>query len=94
MSKRVLDQRDSGYLPPSNLARLTDGLARGLHLPVKVESAIMLEGADLVGFVVRLDDGAFGPIAVVHVPDGNRMRVLYRDPDELTIITPDSLRIS
>lgn len=96
MSKHILDERSSGYLPKSNLARLTEGLQKGLHLPVTVEGELMLEGTDLVGFVVRLDDGPAGPVAVVHLPaDGHKLRVLYRDPEELTLLTPDSsLRIS
>ncbi|HWI60733.1 MAG TPA: hypothetical protein VNT75_02715 [Symbiobacteriaceae bacterium] len=79
--------RDGG-IPLTNLARLTDALARGLSLPVR------LEGTNQLGFVVRLDDAPFGPVAVVHVPDGRFVRVLYRDPDELILITPDdSVRI-
>jgi hypothetical protein len=68
---------------PGNLVRLTDGLARGLHMPVKVE------GSDVVGFVVRLDDGPCGPIAVVHYPESSRVRFIYRDPDELVLLAPD-----
>lgn len=70
-------------LPLTNLARLYDGLARGLYLPVR------LEGTNQVGFVVRLDDAPFGPVAVVHVPEGRFVRALYRDPDELLIMNPD-----
>lgn len=78
---------DAG-IPLSNLARLTEELARGLFAPVK------LEGSHEVGFVVRLDDAPFGPVAVVHLPEGRFVRVLYRDPDELILITPDdSVRI-
>lgn len=78
----------SGQVSLSNLSRLMEGLSRGLHLPVRVE------GQELVGFVVRLDDAPFGPVAVVHVPDGRYLRILYRDPDELVLIAPpDTLRI-
>lgn len=73
---------------PTNLARLTDGLARGLYLPVK------LDDTQQVGFVVRIDDAPFGPVAVVHLPEGRFVRVVYRAPEELTLITPDdSVRI-
>ena len=74
---------------PSNLNRLAAALSRGLHTPVR------LEGSQVVGFVVRLDDAPFGPVAVVHVPEGRFLRVLYRDPDELAVISSDdSLRFS
>lgn len=66
--------------PSSNLARLMDGLARGLQMPVKVD------GTDAVGFVVRLDDGPFGPVAAVHL----QSRVLYRDPEELELLSSTS----
>lgn len=79
--------RDAG-IPLSNLAKITDALAVGLYLPVR------LEGSNQVGFVVRLDDAPFGPVAVVHVPEGRFIRALYRDPDELLLISPDdSVRI-
>lgn len=79
--------RDGG-IPLTNLARLTDALARGLSLPVR------LDGSNQVGFVVRLDDAPFGPVAVVHLPEGRFVRVLYRDPEELILIRPDdSVRI-
>lgn len=69
--------------PLSNLSRMTNALGRGLCLPVQ------LDGTRQVGFVVRIDDAPFGPVAVVHVPEGRFVRVVYRDPDELTLITPD-----
>ncbi|MDF2629006.1 MAG: hypothetical protein K0R39_2837 [Symbiobacteriaceae bacterium] len=74
--------RDAG-IPLTNLARMTCALSRGLSLPVQVD------GTRQVGFAVRIDDAPFGPVAVVHVPEGRFIRVLYRDPDELTLITPD-----
>jgi|GEM_PF-4064617 len=75
-------------IPLSNLARLTAALARDLYLPVR------LEGQGEVGFAVRLDDAPFGPVAVVHLPEGRFIRVVYRDPDELVLIAPDdSVRI-
>ncbi|HWI53551.1 MAG TPA: hypothetical protein VNT01_15520 [Symbiobacteriaceae bacterium] len=79
--------RDTG-IPLTNLARITQQLARGLFLPVQLESHSQ------VGFVVRLDDAPFGPVAVVHLPEGQFVRVVYRDPEELVLITPDdSVRI-
>ncbi|HYF92072.1 MAG TPA: hypothetical protein VD969_07480 [Symbiobacteriaceae bacterium] len=78
---------DAG-VPLTNLARLTEELGRGLFAPVRVE------GEGQIGFVVRLDDAPFGPVAVIHVPEGRFIRVLYRDPDELFLISPDdSVRI-
>lgn len=78
-----------GKATPCNLSRMTDALSRGLHLPVAVD------GTRAIGFVVRLDDAPFGPVAVVHLPDGHFIRILYRDPEELSIISPeDTLRIS
>ncbi|HWI52131.1 MAG TPA: hypothetical protein VNT01_08310 [Symbiobacteriaceae bacterium] len=75
-------------IPLTNLARLTNALARELYLPVQ------LEGSNQVGFVVRLDDAPFGPVAVVHLPEGRFVRVIYRDPEELVLISPDdSVRI-
>lgn len=69
--------------PLTDLTMLTEALARGLCLPVR------LDGTNLVGFVVRLDDAPFGPVAVVHLPEGEFVRVLYRAPEELILITPD-----
>jgi hypothetical protein len=80
MSKNLTPAR--GELPLNNLERLTSALLRGLHLPVR------LQGDKALGFVVRLDDGPFGPVAVVHVPDGAFVRVLYRDPEEVEVIAP------
>lgn len=75
-------------IPLTNLVRMTNALGRGLCLPVKVADTRQ------VGFVVRIDDAPFGPVAVVHLPEGRFVRVVYRDPDELTLITPDdSVRI-
>lgn len=75
-------------VPLTNLERMSDALTRGLSLPVH------LDEKDQIGFVVRLDDAPFGPVAVVHLPEGRFIRVLYRDPDELTLISPDdSVRI-
>jgi hypothetical protein len=75
-------------IPLTNLARMTNALGRGLCLPVK------LADTRQVGFVVRIDDAPFGPVAVVHLPEGRFVRVVYRDPDELTLITPDdSVRV-
>jgi hypothetical protein len=87
MPKDLTHARDE--LPLSNLERLCSALGRGLHLPVRIE------GDQAVGFVVRLDDAPFGPVAVVHVPDGRFVRVLYRDPEELELIAPSggSIRI-
>lgn len=74
--------------PLTNLTRMTKALGRGLCLPVQID------GTRQVGFVVRIDDAPFGPVAVVHLPEGRFVRVVYRDPDELTLITPDdSVRI-
>ena len=74
---------------PNNLTRLMHALSCGLHLPVR------LEGTELIGFAMRLDDAPFGPMAVVHVPEGSRIRVMYLDPDELVFISSDdSLRFS
>lgn len=79
---------NAGQASASNLSRIMEGLSRGLHLPAHVD------GQEVVGFVVRLDDAPFGPVAVVHVPDGRHLRILYRDPDELSLIAPpDTLRI-
>jgi hypothetical protein len=75
-------------IPLTNLARMTNALGRGLCLPVQ------LADTRQVGFVVRIDDAPFGPVAVVHLPEGRFVRVVYRDPDELTLITPDdSVRV-
>lgn len=72
----------------SNLTRLTEGLTKGLQIPV------ILEETSELGFVVRLDDAPFGPVAVIHLPVTDGFRVLYRDPDELRLIlSSGALRI-
>lgn len=77
----LMDIYEQAKGSPSNLARLTESLSRGVHIPVRVE------GTDLIGFVIRLDDSPFGPVAVVHFPERNRVRVVYLDPEELQILS-------
>lgn len=85
MSSRLYrDEWDFAEAQADNLTRLLSALSRGLHLPVAVEGE-----ANAVGFVVRLDDAPFGPMAVVHLPVGDSFQVLYRDPDELRILMAD-----
>lgn len=70
--------------PSDNLTRLMSALAKGLHLPVTMEGH-----GDAIGFVVRIDDAPFGPLAVIHLPYRNGVRVCYRDPDELHVLMAD-----
>lgn len=88
MAHTTYDVWEHAEAQVGNLNRLTEGLARGLQMPV------ILEETGELGFVVRLDDAPFGPVAVVHLPVTGGVRVLYRDPDELRLIlSSGALRI-
>lgn len=88
MANTTYDLWEHAEEQASNLNRLTEGLARGLQIPV------ILEDTGEFGFVIRLDDAPFGPVAVVHLPVTGGARVLYRDPDELRLIlSSGALRI-
>lgn len=89
MSIRYDTDWERAERPVENLNRLTAALAKGLHVPVSLE-----ESPELVGFVIRLDDAPFGPLAVIQIPGPGGHRVCRRDPEELRILAEEgSVRI-